>query len=174
MQFSQIYTSDSGLKCPDVREAGTADKTLHDVMYRLVHEEGWSLDDALHEMSEVRSDIATLLQPRPRPLQTLEGSGKGKGNNFSRSYWGVGKGSYKGNWDPVKGPARALTHKGVWSIGMGASGCGAMDQGGKGIKGGMVNGRKGRKGNPSLELGVGYTDEYQPSTTNFASALAPI
>ena len=97
------------------------------------------------EMSEARSNIATLLQPRPRPLQMPKGPGKGKGNNFPRSPWGDGKGSYKGQWDSGKGPARALPYKGGWSNAKGAAGGGKPSKGGKGNKGGMGSG-KGNKG----------------------------
>ena len=62
-QFTQVYTAESGTRCPDMREAEAADKKLHDEIYRLVNEEGWSLDEALHAMSEVRSDVAILPQP---------------------------------------------------------------------------------------------------------------
>ena len=48
--------------------------------------EGWSLDEALHEMTTVRSDIPSLLQWRPaQPRlppaleQFFKGKGKGKG-----------------------------------------------------------------------------------------------
>ena len=33
----------------------------------LLHSTGWSLDDALHEMTSVRSDVGNLLQLRARP-----------------------------------------------------------------------------------------------------------
>ena len=54
--------------------------------------EGWSLDEALHEMTTVRSDIPSLLQWRPaqpRLPPALEQlfKGKGKGKGSSSCYW---------------------------------------------------------------------------------------
>ena len=57
----------------------------------LLHSTGWSLDDALHEMTSVRSDVGNLLQLRARPppppqkpppcIPGQKGSGKSKGKD---------------------------------------------------------------------------------------------
>jgi hypothetical protein len=51
-----------------------ADRKLWQEIIAL-HTAGWSLDDALHEMTTVRADISVLLMPRPRPAK-----GQEKGN----------------------------------------------------------------------------------------------
>ena len=43
----------------------------------LVAERGWSWDDSLHEVTHIRSEMASLLQPRPRQLKPPPLGGKG-------------------------------------------------------------------------------------------------
>ena len=84
--------SDLGLRCPNVLEAQAADKALWGSMADLMNDQGWSLDECLCEFTNVRSDMATLLQPRPKtdkppsippvirpPGKGSKGFGKSKG-----------------------------------------------------------------------------------------------
>ena len=71
---------DVGLCNPTVIELQQADraawKVINDLCIR-----GWTLDDALHEVVEVRCVLHSELQPRPAPpkvLRTAKGRGKGK------------------------------------------------------------------------------------------------
>ena len=46
-----------------------------------MHQDGWSLDEAQHEMTKVRSDTHALLQPRAKQVIVYKGNaaaGKGK------------------------------------------------------------------------------------------------
>ena len=54
-----------------------------------LHSEGWSLDEALHEMTKVRSDMPALLQPRAKPVAPLGKGGKGKGRKGDKGKKGV-------------------------------------------------------------------------------------
>ena len=91
--LTQKFDSDSNLRTANVLEAQSADKQLRQVIYDMVVDEHSSLNDALHEVTVLRSDMASLLQPRPKTqkvtipptLNTLQlgggkGKGKGKGN----------------------------------------------------------------------------------------------
>ena len=88
--LTQRFDNDSNLRTANVLEAQSADKQLWQVMYDLVVDEQWSLNDALNEVTVLRSDMASLLQPRPKtqkvtipptltPHQPGGGKGKGKG-----------------------------------------------------------------------------------------------
>ena len=57
---------DLGLCCPNVLEAQSADEALWPSMADLMNDQGWTLDECLCEFTNVRSDLATLLQPRPK------------------------------------------------------------------------------------------------------------
>ncbi len=85
---------DLGLRCPNVLDSQSADKALWTSMADLMNEQGWSLDECLCEFSNVRSDLATLLQPRPKisrpppappivrpPGKGTRGYGKSKGKS---------------------------------------------------------------------------------------------
>ena len=74
-----------GLRTVTTQELLSADRRMWNTISDLLRE-GWSLDEALHEMTTVRSDIPTLLQWRPAqprlpPVleQLFKGKGKGKG-----------------------------------------------------------------------------------------------
>ncbi|CAE7428085.1 unnamed protein product, partial [Symbiodinium pilosum] len=83
------YGSDTGLRCPNHAEAMQADQKLWQSISSLINDEGWCMDDAIHEVVVVRNEIATLLMPRPNPPKLpaswvlrkggLKGLGKGKG-----------------------------------------------------------------------------------------------
>jgi len=58
------YDASSNLRGPTVMEAQSADKRCWELIAELVNLHNWKLDDALHELSEVRSDMSSLLAPR--------------------------------------------------------------------------------------------------------------
>ena len=61
---------ESGLRAPTLPEFLHADKTVHSRIYKLVNEEQWELDEALHEFTHARQDIHVLLGPRLRGATT--------------------------------------------------------------------------------------------------------
>ena len=66
------YESASNLPGPASLEAQSADKRAWEIIAELVNQHAWKLDDALHEMSEVRADLSSLLAPRATlPKQLL-------------------------------------------------------------------------------------------------------
>ena len=73
LKFLQHMTkkleADSGLRPPTILEAQQADKALMTIIFELMQERSWSADDAIYEMTHIRSDMATLLQPRPRAVK---------------------------------------------------------------------------------------------------------
>ena len=83
------YEPASNLRGPTSLEAQAADKRAWEILSDLVNQHAWKLDDALHEVSEVRSDLASLLAPRPHvSKRLLEGqdqwryrpTGRGRGS----------------------------------------------------------------------------------------------
>ena len=72
---TQSLSPDSGLRTVNTNELLNADRKLWNEISSL-HSEGWTLDEALHEMTSIRADIHALLQPRARP-PTQKGNGKG-------------------------------------------------------------------------------------------------
>ena len=62
-EATQSLAPDSGLRTVQTAELLQADRKLWSEL-ALLHSEGWSLDQALHEMTKVRSDMHALLQPR--------------------------------------------------------------------------------------------------------------
>ena len=58
------FSADSGLRAPHVEELQAADRQ---VWYEVnaLFQKGWTLDDALHEVCNVRCLLPSLLQPRP-------------------------------------------------------------------------------------------------------------
>ena len=73
---AQSLASDSGLRTVNTHELLNADRKLWNEISSL-HSEGWTLDEALREMTSIRADIHALLQPRARPPPP---KGPGKGN----------------------------------------------------------------------------------------------
>ena len=90
--------ADASLRTVTTTELVAADRKLWQEIAAL-HSTGWSLDDALHEMTTVRADIGNLLQyrakPPPPPLKPpprKEGKGKdGKGNGKGKTSTQPGK-----------------------------------------------------------------------------------
>ena len=75
---TQQLSAESGLRTVNTHELLQADRKLWNEISNL-HSEGWSLDEALHQMTSIRADMHALLQPRARPAMG-KGNG-GKGNN---------------------------------------------------------------------------------------------
>ena len=97
------YESASNLRGPTSLEAQAADKRAWELIGELVNIHAWKLDDALHEVTQVRADLSTLLAPRaqiPKHLFQLKepwrNRQEGKGNR--PPFRGNGKGS-KGKQD---------------------------------------------------------------------------
>ena len=63
--LTQRYDAESGLRSPSVLEAQHADRQLWQSIYALV-EKGSSVNDAIYEFAEIRSDMTALLQPKAR------------------------------------------------------------------------------------------------------------
>ena len=93
------YESASNLRGPTSLEAQSADKRAWEIIAELVNQHAWKLDDALHEMSEVRADLSSLLAPRATlPKQLLNHQetwrprypGRGRGGKAGGK-WGKSK-----------------------------------------------------------------------------------
>ena len=85
-----------GLRAPNASESEHADKRFWESVSEL-RVQGWCLDDAIHEHTAVRSELASLLSPRsfiPKSAKKTDskGSPSGKGRSFASS---SGKGSGK-------------------------------------------------------------------------------
>jgi hypothetical protein len=90
--MTQRLDGDSGLRHHNVLEAQAADKALWQLIHDLVLDQQFSLDNASHEVTHLRSDMASLLEPRPKiqtksqssftpsmPTGSAKGRGKSKG-----------------------------------------------------------------------------------------------
>ena len=75
---TQSLAPDSGLRAVHTQELLQADRKIWSELAAL-HAEGWSLDEALHEVTKVRSDLHALLQPRAKPIVLQSKGGKGVG-----------------------------------------------------------------------------------------------
>ena len=113
--LTQRYEASSGLRPPSILEAQQADCKLWQLIYSLVQDKDWKLNDAIFEVTEVRGDVANLLQARPKPLLPLrpsEKGGKGKGalNRLMSDAWKGGlseKGKSQGKDKGQKGKGSA-------------------------------------------------------------------
>ena len=85
------HTADSGLRGPSVAEMQAADKEVWRVIGDLTSK-GWSLDDALREVVEVRCLLHSELQSRAAPPKLP----KGPPGSGGRKGGGRGKGSKTG------------------------------------------------------------------------------
>lgn len=63
---SQRFPPEAHLRPPSVLEAQQADKHLWTCIFQLVVEKSWKMNDALYEFTEIRGDMASWLQPRPK------------------------------------------------------------------------------------------------------------
>ena len=86
--YTKRYPEKAGLRAPNLDETMEADKLLLEEVCHLVNDQEWSLDGALHEMTAVRSDMATLMAARPK-------APKPPANNY-HPYLGKGQGHQKG------------------------------------------------------------------------------
>ena len=105
--LTQRLDSDSGLRTPNVLEAQAADKQLWSIIHDLVMDQGFTLDNALHEITQLRTDMASLLQPRPKvsskPMSSAPSSsvsstpkGKSKGKGKTKTFGKNTKGESSG------------------------------------------------------------------------------
>ena len=60
------YDPETGLRTPTITEAQSADNQIDGIIAELIHDKNWTSDEALHEMTLMRSDLSTLLQARPK------------------------------------------------------------------------------------------------------------
>ena len=81
--LTQRYDQDTGLRTPNIMEAQAADKHIWFIIGELVMDKSWTLDQALHEMTYIRSDMAMLLQARPRVLRPQPAPSKGSSKGSS-------------------------------------------------------------------------------------------
>ena len=118
MKFIQLMThkldQDTGLRNATILEAQAADKALISLAIELVLERKWTWDDALYEVTFIRADMMSLLQPRPRlpkapQSQRPDGpAGKGSSGSFNRP-GPYSKGSSKGGKSKSKGKVAWVT-----------------------------------------------------------------
>ena len=85
------FEAGSGLRGPSMEEAQQADKRAWEVIADLCNLHQWTLDNALYEVTEVRSELSALLAPRPAlpklppaphlnsPFRARGRGGKGRG-----------------------------------------------------------------------------------------------
>ena len=85
---AQSLAPDSGLRAMRTQELLQADRKTWAELASL-HAEGWTLDEALHELTKVRSDLHALLQPRAKALTVHSKGNKGTGKEGDK---GRGKG----------------------------------------------------------------------------------
>ena len=109
----QHFEQDPGLRSPNMQELLAADRKIWNLISEL-YSQNWSLDDALYELTSVRGDLSSLLQPRPRvqkPPQApnpFKGNGKGKGNQPKKrqSEWDSEQPRKKGKGKGGKPPGK--------------------------------------------------------------------
>lgn len=82
--LTQKLDVETGLRTPTILEAQSADKQLWHIMNELISEKAWTLDQALHELTHVRGDMAMLLQARPRLSRPAAPAKGGKGVPYNR------------------------------------------------------------------------------------------
>ncbi|CAE7042088.1 unnamed protein product [Symbiodinium sp. CCMP2592] len=89
------YEAAASLRGPTTMEAQAADRRCWEIIADLVNVHHWKLDDALHEVAEVRSDMHSLLAPRPfipKPKFDLDNSWKARFTGNGRGGKGGGRG----------------------------------------------------------------------------------
>ncbi|CAL1161581.1 unnamed protein product [Cladocopium goreaui] len=72
--ISTRLDADLGLCHVNVLEAQAADRMLWGIIADLTTDKGWNLNDSLHEVTVLRSDMIGLLQPRPKAIQRYHNS----------------------------------------------------------------------------------------------------
>lgn len=97
--------AETGLRNPTILEAQAADRQLTSLVGDSVAERSWTYDDALYEITHVRAELHTLLQPRPRlpkqPPTNVPVRFEGKGDHFHP--YSKGKGNKGAGRGPPKG-----------------------------------------------------------------------
>ncbi|CAE7409167.1 unnamed protein product [Symbiodinium sp. CCMP2592] len=89
------YEAAASLRGPTTMEAQAADRRCWEIISDLVNVHHWKLDDALHEVAEVRSDLHSLLAPRPfipKPKFDPDNSWKSRFTGNGRGGKGGGRG----------------------------------------------------------------------------------
>ncbi|CAE7270674.1 unnamed protein product [Symbiodinium sp. CCMP2592] len=89
------YEASASLRGPTTMEAQAADRRCWEIIADLVNVHHWKLDDALHEVAEVRSDLHSLLAPRPfipKPKNDPDNSWKAGSKGNGRGGKGGGRG----------------------------------------------------------------------------------
>ncbi|CAE7325932.1 Plscr3 [Symbiodinium sp. CCMP2592] len=89
------YEASANLRGPTTMEAQAADRRCWEIIADLVNVHHWKLDDALHEVAEVRSDLHSLLAPRPfvpKPKHDPDNSWKTGAKGNGRGGKGGGRG----------------------------------------------------------------------------------
>ena len=81
-----------GLRHVVAQEFFSADKKIWGAISNLYSQGSWSFEECLHEMTIVRSDISSLLQPRPRIPKQLPPTRDQKGKGHKGKGGGKGKG----------------------------------------------------------------------------------
>ena len=107
--MTQKFDADTGLRGPTILEAQAADKALMTTAIDLVTERSWTWDDALYEVTHIRADLTSLLQPRPKlpkptvPMRPEFSSGKGQSQGSRPGPYtkGTSKGKSKGKSNRV-------------------------------------------------------------------------
>ncbi|CAE7622258.1 unnamed protein product [Symbiodinium sp. CCMP2592] len=99
--------TDPTLRPPNAQECEAADRRCWEVVGQL-RQEGWSVDDALHEFTDVRAELVALLAPRLAPFKGKKGDGKGgkepwkgqphKGGKATGGKGGAGAGKGRSNF----------------------------------------------------------------------------
>ncbi|CAE7502868.1 unnamed protein product [Symbiodinium necroappetens] len=107
--LSQRYDPSSGLRAPGILEAQQADCKLWQQIFALVSDKGGKLNGALYDFTEIRGEMASLLQARAKPLQISrwpDKGNKGKGlGKFLVDAWKGKPGASKGKSEGKdKGP----------------------------------------------------------------------
>lgn len=92
--ISSRLEADTGLRHVTPLEAQAADRHLWNIIHDLTSDRNWSLNDSLHEVTTMRSEMMGLLQPRPRPAlrsfasdsspAIAKGKGRGKGKTKTK------------------------------------------------------------------------------------------
>lgn len=101
--ISSRLDNDLGLRHVTALEAQAADRHLWTIMHDLMVDKGWTLNDCLHEITTLRSDMMSLLQPRPRAVSRPPGGdsqpsqtrNKGKGKSKGKSKPSISTGAPK-------------------------------------------------------------------------------
>ena len=94
------HDAESGLRAPSTVEAQHADQKIQQLVAELVVERSWSLDQALHEVTNIRADLAVLLQPRPKaakpPTWNSDRPSPYKGKSSDKGFGKKGKDKGRG------------------------------------------------------------------------------